>query len=301
MEWIRSFWNKDKETSSVVVQATPTGDKSDLDKHKGTTTLSEPLVKVSGAKLIENDKETQELYFQLMKKRGYVVVTAPPHAINAAEILENAAKDYFTQDMETKDKNQVSNLGMRANLGYVHVKGTREYIKLRPNDVEPLWPKYPTCFKKAYEEMYDHYSKLAWACFITLASHIDTTEGNTKPLLDPNTIDAVREFAFSKSSVSMIHYFSQTTEADVCTTHKDTGLLTFLLRTRVPSLEIWDKVEKKYIQAEKLCAVGDVFVYMGEKMPLFTGSRDFNATPHRVIMPPGTERISMAFLLDIAK
>jgi len=87
----------------------------------------------------------------------------------------------------------------------------------------------------------------------------------------------------------------------VCGEHQDTGILTFITRTRIPSLEIWDKQEQKYAKIEELLQEGDVIAFVGEKIPLFSCSNKFTATPHRVRMGPGGERMSIAFLLDVAK
>jgi len=82
----------------------------------------------------------------------------------------------------------------------------------------------------------------------------------------------------------------------------DTGILTFIIRTKVPSLEIYDRSQDKYVKVEDLTNLGDIIVFMGEKVPMFTGRKTkFPATHHRVIVPSNTERLSMAFLLDVAK
>jgi len=88
---------------------------------------------------------------------------------------------------------------------------------------------------------------------------------------------------------------------NVCDDHRDTGLFTLLLRTDVPSLEVYDKSIGKYVAVESLVDPTDIIVYPGEKVPLFTGNDNYPATPHRVFMVPNTERVSVAFLLDVAK
>lgn len=113
-----------------------------------------------------------------------------------------------------------------------------------------------------------------------------------------------------KSSVSMIHYYPQDREGScVCEEHKDTGLLTAVFKTGVPSLQMWDKHSQKYAKIEELVGDSDLVLFMGEKVPLFAqqdrnlpDAERFVATPHRVIVPSASvDRLSMAFLLDVAK
>ncbi len=71
-----------------------------------------------------------------------------------------------------------------------------------------------------------------------------------------------------------------------CYWHKvtpDTGLVTLLLRTSVPSLEIWDSRDKCYVKAEALCGEDELLAFVGEKIPMFTNSKHFPATLHRVV------------------
>jgi isopenicillin N synthase-like dioxygenase len=121
---------------------------------------------------------------------------------------------------------------------------------------------------------------------------------------------AIEDFVREKSSVSMIHYYPQEdVNACVCEEHKDTGLLTAVFKTGVPSLQMWDKASDKYVKIEELAADSELILFMGEKIPLFAqqdkslpDSSRFMATPHRVIVPQATvNRLSMAFLLDVAK
>lgn len=108
----------------------------------------------------------------------------------------------------------------------------------------------------------------------------------------------------------MIHYFPQSKQcACVCEEHKDTGLLTAVFKTGVPSLQMWDKQKKLYLKIEEMVNDNDLVLFMGEKIPLFAQQRGamddpntYSATLHRVIVPEANiDRLSMAFLLDVAK
>jgi len=193
---------------------------------------------------------------------------------------------------------------MKQNIGYIHITGIREYIKLRPSDEENYWPRKPEGFRAIFDNFFISYKNIANTCLEILSNFVEEGRHNPKklPLIDKEKLEAIQEFLDSKSSVSMIHYFqNKENETCACGEHTDTGILTLLMHTQVPSLEIWDKSLEKFVKIEELTESTDLILFMGEKIPMFTGSKKFIATPHRVIMPPGKERISLALLLDVAK
>jgi len=134
-----------------------------------------------------------------------------------------------------------------------------------------------------------------------LAHYVDPTDNIKSQLIAEKDYKAIEEFLPSKSSVSMIKYFPLQEAKEVCSEHTDTGILTFITRTNRPSLEIWDRSIHKYVKIEELVEVGDIVVFVGEKVPLFSQNASWVATPHRVRMIAGPERLSTAFLLDVAK
>jgi isopenicillin N synthase-like dioxygenase len=70
--------------------------------------------------------------------------------------------------------------------------------------------------------------------------------------------------------VSLIHYFPQDFENSLaCDEHRDSGLLTAIVKTGVPSLQVWDKHHKKYLKIEEMVQDDEMIVFMGEKVPLF--------------------------------
>jgi len=185
------------------------------------------------------------------------------------------------------------------NIGYVSIGDIREYIKLRSTDPEELWPTHPENFKEIFDNFNEIYSKFAFATFEALASSIDLEDG--LPLIALDDYTEIKKFLAEKSSISMIKYNALEKECEVCDEHTDTGILTFITRTNRPGLEIWDKHENKYLKIEEFLEMGDILVFLSEKTPLFSGSRKFLATPHRVRLPEGPQRMSIAYLLDVAK
>jgi len=136
----------------------------------------------------------------------------------------------------------------------------------------------------------------------------------------------------SKSSLSYIHYFPMTeSSADdsqnnsnweeykdekgkekdkwiedgftyPSKTHTDTGILTLIICAEVPGLQVWDSVNKKWLEVEKLVTPReDLFVIMGRKCELFSTVKEspFKATTHRVALPLNTERNSLLYFVDV--
>eukprot|EP01120_Amphizonella_sp_Union-15-10_P015391 TRINITY_DN7919_c0_g1_i1.p1 TRINITY_DN7919_c0_g1~~TRINITY_DN7919_c0_g1_i1.p1 ORF type:complete len:311 (-),score=65.36 TRINITY_DN7919_c0_g1_i1:114-1046(-) len=255
--------------------------------------------KISGTEILEGEKETWKNFCLELRDRGYAILKVGKDCFEASEELEKVSKEFFSLPIEQKE---LSSDPDRNNIGFVSIPGTREYIKLRPSDPISLWPQQPENFTSTFNKFFQEYSKISFACFEALASFIDEMNPNRLPLLKPQDTEAIREFISGKSSISVIRYFIHDLEsATVCSEHKDTGILTFIVRTKFPSLEIWDKSLEQYVKIEELSELGDLIVFLGEKVPLFSGSKTFCATPHRVIMGGGKERISIAFLLDVAK
>jgi isopenicillin N synthase-like dioxygenase len=244
--------------------------------------------------LIANNAEARRQFVENIKTRGYTVIRMDPETVQRYNALKNISKQYFEQPQEIKNNNADVD---RNNLGYVVVPGVREYLKLRPNDIEAYWPNQFPEFRGIFDAFFERCYNTAWACFDSIAHH---EEKDTR-LIPADTVAAIQEFVPVKSSVSVIHYLAQEDDKCACEEHTDTGLVTLLLRTAVPSLEIWDALNKCYVKAEALCGEDEMLAFIGEKVPMFTNSKKFPATLHRVMMPSGTDRTSVAFLLDVAK
>jgi len=187
----------------------------------------------------------------------------------------------------------------KLNLGYVLVPGVREYLKLRKSDTENLWPTSPPNLKDHWISVLNDLKDISWNIFKSLSDY-----GPKTKLSDPELESAIAAFVDSKSSISLIHYFPVTEENKsncVCGVHEDTGLVTLGVRSDVPGLIVFDRVKKDWIEIEKYVEPGDVVAFLGQKVPLFSGSDIWKATTHKVEVPLNTERNACVFLLDVAK
>jgi len=306
-----SIWSSNAKPAPPKTQGAPKGSApvariprliADQEKQRqtmvGTTDVTLPPT-IQAQDIVDGQAKAREEFCLSLKERGYALLRGNKETLETSEALEQKSLEFFKLANDEKMKNGDA---MNNNVGYVLITGVREYIKLRPFDPPELWPQAPADFKTAYDSFFASHSKVAFSCFETLAHYIDQSDPTKKPLLNKDEIEAIQEFITSKSSVSMIHYFAHKFEsACVCSEHKDTGLLTFIIRTKFPALEMWDKSVHKYVKLEEMTEVGDLIVFMGEKIPLFSTSKIFLATPHRVNMGPDKDRLSMAFLLDVAK
>ena len=80
-------------------------------------------------------------------------------------------------------------------------------------------------------------------------------------------------------------------------THTDPGLLTATAVSATPGLEVLDGESGEWVDAEAVCAAGDVVLMCGEALEVMTRGR-FRACAHRVRHAP-TPRISVVFELRL--
>eukprot|EP01089_Gocevia_fonbrunei_P021856 TRINITY_DN863_c0_g1_i1.p1 TRINITY_DN863_c0_g1~~TRINITY_DN863_c0_g1_i1.p1 ORF type:complete len:311 (-),score=55.93 TRINITY_DN863_c0_g1_i1:53-985(-) len=234
--------------------------------------------------------------------------------------LQSSSHSFFALDQDIKDENCDPK---KENLGYIRVDGINEYLKLRiTGDRRGNWPRFPEGYKQIYEETSDLFQKLSWKIYTSAITYVKLAEEKAGRKFPPfDHIGGIKEAVTELSSVSCIHYFEQpepTTDpktgvkpnlVDVCSEHKDTGLLTFILcsKDKQPGLQIKLPKTKEWIKVENLVEYPEdcdnvIFVIVGEKFATFT-SADYefwNPTVHQVFVPPKTERSSILYFMDVS-
>ena len=118
------------------------------------------------------------------------------------------------------------------------------------------------------------------------------------------TLKPIKDFFPEGSSVSVIRYFAasdqETNLHSPCDEHFDTGVLTLIMISEVPGLEVQDQKSGKWLELEKLGTPGDLVVIMGRKVEmLFSKEANLKPTFHRVRIPKNVERHSILFFFDL--
>jgi hypothetical protein len=129
-----------------------------------------------------------------------------------------------------------------------------------------------------------------------------------KRWMNISTFKPIRDFLPEGSSMSVIRYSEKIETASdkelethiPCDAHYDTGIVTFILISEVPGLEVVDQVTKKWIPLEKLGRPGDLVLILGRKVQmLFNPNAKLNPTFHQVQIPKSVRRHSILFFCDI--
>jgi len=224
-----------------------------------TLDLPEPLDCES---VLNGDQPTMDEFCLRMKNKGYAIIRIDDHRRDIGKQLGMVTDKFFNETSFEEKKNMME--PDRNNLGYVHVQSVREYIKLRTTDPPNLWPKSEE-FKQIFNEFFETFYKIAEATFVGFSNHFE--EEKEDVLIPEENLDAIKSFIHQKSSVSIIKYFPHDEEPEkcVCAEHKDTGLMTYILNTGVPSLQIYDKEIDKYVRIEDISSQNDLIVFFWAK------------------------------------
>eukprot|EP01124_Arcella_intermedia_P000364 TRINITY_DN10182_c0_g1_i1.p1 TRINITY_DN10182_c0_g1~~TRINITY_DN10182_c0_g1_i1.p1 ORF type:complete len:328 (+),score=74.89 TRINITY_DN10182_c0_g1_i1:31-1014(+) len=232
-----------------------------------------------------------------LKNRSYACFKVGSDVKRLSRELTEVALQYFSQPKDTKELNKDP---LANNIGFVEIPGIREYIKLRTNSPDGLWPQYPSDFKKKFIDFHHKYSQIGLVAFSALSNWIDPEEPEPQTYIRKDDSEIISKVLEERSTLSMINYYPLTEPKEVCDEHTDTGILTIITRTSRPSLEIWDRQEGEYIKVEELLEEGDIVMFVSEKVPLFSCSMRIPAAHHRVNMSEGPTRLSIAYLLDVS-
>jgi len=134
------------------------------------------------------------------------------------------------------------------------------------------------------------------------------TDSLKKRWMDIQTWKPIRDFVPEGSSMSIIRYFNSTEVdksdaneiSEVCDAHFDTGLVTMILVSEIPGLELVDQQTKEWVPLEKLGKPGDLVLIMGRKVQMvFNNNAKLEPTFHRVMIPKSTRRHSILFFCDL--
>jgi len=188
--------------------------------------------------------------------------------------------------------------------------GLRSFLKLRPTSTE--FPEHSDYFKYHYDNCFNSLFPLAQKCFTILASEL---QSNGDPYIASDLEKDLLNKMSIRSSISVINYFSIPKPIildDIWTNnffipsnvHQDTGILTFIMCSDVPALQVRARGSNEWTTVEKLADPGtDLFCILGKKMEILRSNQNedlkYEATWHRVILPYDTKRDSLLLFLDV--
>lgn len=142
------------------------------------------------------------------------------------------------------------------------------------------WPDGLPGFRETLEDYIEHMHALA-QCTISL-------------LAETLGLPADHFAAFCDEPLANCRIARYPPEGAEAGTHSDFGALTFLLQDTMGGLQVFDRVTGGWIHAEPIR--GSYIVNLGDLFPVLTNGL-YPSTPHRVVHPAGSERISVPFFL----
>src|SRR3990167_6208783 len=284
--------------------------------NRQTTNTNLPVVNVDA--VFQHDKTALNILAESLQQRSYAILRYNDlDKIQEFHNLINSVNQFFCASPNEKQK-----LEKESNIGYVDIPEIREFLKFRTSEVVELEECIPN-FVKGTDSL-QTLANICWSCFSHLIS-VSATPISTEEQKD------LKLCLEERASLSIIHYYpagvnestqdSENTaqipaEADktngvlhVCSKHQDTGLMTLVMTSGIPGLDVYDTLEKKWLKLEEMIQPfrdsprTEIMVLMlGQKAPIFLGNEpSYQPTIHRVTLPKGVERNSFLYFMDTAK
>jgi len=126
--------------------------------------------------IVKGKDDTLQKMCQCLKDNSYACISLSKNRNEQISALYRATNEFFSQSMEDKEINCDPK---KENLGYIHIKGLNEYIKLRPDgDRKGEWPVNPKDYKNVYDGIVPVFQDLCWTVYTGLVNY--TYESNIK-------------------------------------------------------------------------------------------------------------------------
>eukprot|EP00026_Physarum_polycephalum_P014858 Phypoly_transcript_15420.p1 GENE.Phypoly_transcript_15420~~Phypoly_transcript_15420.p1 ORF type:complete len:280 (+),score=60.65 Phypoly_transcript_15420:40-879(+) len=263
---------------------------------------------------IQNGTIQSQKMCQQMVENGFCVLSFEEDQCGTIDNMYTVGNDFLVQDKDLKNKHADPK---NENVGYVDVEGTRDFIKLRAaGDRLGNFPETPPNFKQVFSAAYELLAGVTWQVYLQiLACPVSQSDPKAFP---SEVISSLKECLDERASLSYIRYYlpppspnsPPSSLRDVCDAHTDTGILTLILCSQVPGLQVWDKKTNTWLEVEKHLITHNktknpkkhlALCIMGEKIGTFTSSRALTPTLHRVMVENGIERSSLLYFMDTAK
>jgi len=256
--------------------------------------------------LIPDSPEFKNLCDDLARE-GFAVIGIGGEHKDVIEMQYKITKQFFELDKEIKMKNEDPK---QEGLGYVGSNKWKEYLKLRIHgDRNKNFPEEPKELKEAFTDCLGFFHKITWPILQELNAYtLKYTDPQTKPFTDLEW-QGIEQAVVEIGSIGVTHYYPRPDGGDalvdICNAHKDTGILTFVMVSEVPGLQVLDRKNNNWFDIERLLhpqrsKQNLLVVLMGEKIHMFTGSSVLKPTEHRVMVPPETRRDSLLYFMDVS-
>ena len=218
----------------------------------------------------------------------YLVNHGVPHALMKEVVAQ--ARRLFAMDEDAKKAIQARH---SSGLGYglmggktlqgVHGANIKEEFYYSRDDTPGLhdtnqWPQNLAGFREPLVNYLEQMHALAEQLMSLLAETLDLPSDRFEAFCtDP------------LATVRLVRYPSQGAEAGA---HTDFGAVTFLLQDTMGGLQVFDKATGGWIHAAPI--PGSFIVNLGDLFEVWTNGA-YKSTLHRVVHPPGEDRISVPF------
>jgi isopenicillin N synthase-like dioxygenase len=280
-----------------------TGGQNNMKVAKATPSRALPApILISDILSSDKKKGTTELCDAMMR-HGFVVLRDDDEGVNKIRDCRAQVSQFFDSPKEEKLKHEVfveSVAGKRrVNRGYIP-QDQKEFFKMRLIDGEEAFPAQKGLFR-SFSAAMNHMHDVARCSFEKLA----LGPGDGQRWVTDDTLENTGPFRERGSSLSVIRYFdmSQKREEEEhvpCDAHYDTGILTMILLSEVPGLQVENRETKEWIPIEKVGRPGDFALIMGRKIDLLAKKEvGLQPTYHRVQIPSNVVRHSILFFYDL--
>ena len=109
--------------------------------------------KLDCQKILDKDKETLEFLVESLKTKGFVVIRMDEKKSELMKDYRKKCEEFFSQEETYKSKYapKTDEIVKRKNIGWIKVKGLKEFLKVKRSDVDTgNFPDQPEGFDKSF-------------------------------------------------------------------------------------------------------------------------------------------------------
>jgi len=263
-----------------------------------------------------------------LRRLGFTVVELNDEFVGLCDKYRKTCDQWFKDNafgekkkFESKYKDELfEQMGRRPNEGYILTANKKEYLKFKAGTHRELFPTdeiHDQC-----QVLITQWRTISEACLDAILTEpcSDEKTNEQTAIVTQEELDGIKQFGKIHGSVSLIHYFKQlrgekeekklTEEEELSNRtveiplgeHVDTGVITCILCSDIPGLDMMDRRSNKYFLCESMYEPArHMFVIAGRKLELFSSKKPITPTWHQVKIDVNTERYSLLYFWEIQK